>query len=203
MPIISITKGYSLPIRAVFLGDHALDHSMRALRMTSEQHGWKIYKQTEFTIAGGPYSLIDRALAHASLQPKAALVNFFEATFDLQDSRRVTMNLTYGGARSHWSRSKSLVSVLCLFDSYWDHIRYYSSTLGLDTIRLDSFLREEDYIDTAQQLLVSKAKKSKNNSTSARCPVCSTALNISTFTGESVTTCPICNRLFILRPGSD
>jgi hypothetical protein len=200
MAIIKITKGYSFPIQVLFRGNHALDHSMRALRMTSEQHGWKIYKQTEFTISGGPYSFVDRALAHASLQPKAALVKSFEATFDLQASRRVIMNLNYGGARDNWSHSKSIVSILCLLDSFWECLQHYSNTLNLNSIRLDSFLREQDYVDSAQQLFVSEAKLLKNGSPSAQCPACATYLDISSNPVESVTACPICNRIFIVRP---
>jgi hypothetical protein len=148
MPYATVTTGFSYAMRVAFQGDGSVDTAKKATRMAIEKHGWQLYKETDLTIYAGAHGLPMRIYAHVLLQPGAVLTNVLHAAFEPVDPQTVIGGIQYSGKKHGvldlTTRAKS--RTLHRMDQFWDALSHYASSLRIATVRLDPFLRRQDYV---------------------------------------------------------
>lgn len=193
---MTLTTGFSFPMQVYFLGDGDVNTAKQATRMAIESHKWQLYKETALTIQAGAHWLPMRVCAHILLQPSSILTNVLDATFQPIDSRTVNSAIGYCG-KKHGTfdfATRARARVLHRMDEFWDALSLHAKSLNIETLRLDPYLRRQDYRSKLQRLFLAKRLDSGANCYRYSCPACLEKFESSLSQCDSTVVCPKCSR---------
>lgn len=194
---IKVTSGFSFLMRVLFFGDGSIDTAKKATRMAIERHGWQLYKETDLTMSAGAHWLATRIFAHVLLQPNAFLTNVLNAHFEPVDQQTIIANIQYSGTKKGVFdfTSSARSRILRRMDEFWDGLSHYATSLRIDTLRADSFLREQDFVHEKQRLYIANRLNGVSGIFRYRCPACYTEHDQPFSEGDTTIVCQSCARV--------
>jgi hypothetical protein len=189
------TYGYSVPLKAAFIGHDAFSLSKQSMKMTIESIGWSIYKETEMSIAAGPFGIAGRFCQAMLWLPPSNL----DIKFDQPEKNLSICAIEFKGPKKAvFDSPEAKAKLFKNVDNLWDKLTHYSSARDLQAIRFDGYIRKIDLVSNEQKLFLGTIKKSWGGNKQVVCPACFNTIEFSQADVGRPNECRICKRAYML-----
>lgn len=197
-PFMYVTYGYTVPLKAAFIGHDSFSLSKQSMKMTIESIGWRIYKESEMSMTAGPYGLAGRFCQAMLWAPQFNL----DIKFDQPEKNLSICSIEFKGPKktvfdSPEAKAKLFEDV----DNLWDKLTHYASARDLQGIRFDCYIRKIDLVSSEQNLFLATIKSSWGGDKQVVCPACFNKIKFSQSDVGRLNECRICKRAYMLREG--